>query len=116
MPVLGTCAGLIVLARRLIGGEPLLGVLDVTVRRNAYGRQVDSFEADVSLTGDAGEEAVRGVFIRAPVIEDVGPRVRVLAEHAGLPAVVEEGNVLAAAFHPELAGEDALHRRLLDRA
>jgi len=116
MPVLGTCAGLIVLARRVVGGQPLLGVLDVTVRRNAYGRQVDSFEADVLLSGDEGTQHVRGVFIRAPVIQDAGPRVRVLAEHAGLPAVVEQDNMLAAVFHPELAGEDRLHRRLLERA
>ena len=115
MPVLGTCAGLLVMARRVLDGEPLLWVLDVTVRRNAYGRQVDSFEADVELRAEGASASVRGVFIRAPVVEEVGPDVRVLAEHAGLPVVVEQGPLLGAAFHPELAGDDRLHRRLLQK-
>lgn len=112
MPILGTCAGLIVMAARVDGGEPLLALLDVSVRRNAYGRQVDSFEADVPVEG----EPVRGVFIRAPVIEDVGPDVRVLGEHDGRPVAVEQGNLIGVAFHPELAGEGGLHRRMLERA
>jgi 5'-phosphate synthase pdxT subunit len=111
MPMLGTCAGMIVMAERVLGGEPLLGLVDVTVRRNAYGRQVDSFEADVDVEGV--EDPVRGVFIRAPVVEEVGDRVRVLAEHAGKPVVVEQGNLLVASFHPELVGESQLHEYLL---
>ncbi len=114
MPILGTCAGLIVMARRVEGGEPLLSLLDVTVRRNAYGRQVDSFEADLSVEGV--ELPIRGVFIRAPVIEAVGPEVRVLAEHGGVPVVVEQGNLLGISFHPELVGEGRLHAYLLEKA
>jgi len=111
MPVLGTCAGMIVLAQRVSGGEPLFGVLDVTVQRNAYGRQVDSFEADVDVDGI--DHPVRGVFIRAPRVEAVGPDVRILAEHEGHPVVLEQGNVVVASFHPELVGEAALHAYVL---
>lgn len=111
MPILGTCAGMIVLARRVEGGEPLLGLFDITVRRNAYGRQVDSFEADLDVEGI--DHPVRGVFIRAPRVEDVGSDVRVLAEHEGHPVVLEQGNLLVASFHPELVGETALHEYLL---
>jgi 5'-phosphate synthase pdxT subunit len=110
MPMLGTCAGLIVMAERVIGGEPLLGVLDVEVRRNAYGRQSESFEADLEVGG----EPVRGVFIRAPVIESVGEGIEVLATHAGLPVVVAGGGLIGATFHPELAGDGRLHRRMLE--
>jgi 5'-phosphate synthase pdxT subunit len=81
--------------------------MDVTVRRNAYGRQVDSFETDVEVEGIG--HPVRGVFIRAPWIEDVGPGVRVLSEHDGRPVVLQQGRLLAASFHPELVGETALH-------
>jgi 5'-phosphate synthase pdxT subunit len=111
MPILGTCAGMIVLAQRVEGGDPLFGLLDITVRRNAYGRQVDSFEADVIVEGI--DHPVRGVFIRAPRVEDLGPRVRVLAEHEGHPVVLEQGHVLVASFHPELVGETGLHDYLL---
>ena len=111
MPILGTCAGMIVLAERVIGGEPLLGLMDVTVRRNAYGRQVDSFETDLEVRGI--EHPVRGVFIRAPRVEDVGDRVTVLAEHEGHPVVLEQENLLVASFHPELVRETGLHRYLL---
>jgi pyridoxal 5'-phosphate synthase pdxT subunit len=113
MPVFGTCAGMIVMAREVSGGEPLLSVLDIRVARNAYGRQVDSFEADVPLRDQ--DEPVRAVFIRAPVVEEVGDGVEVLAELEGRPIVVEEGDLLAAAFHPELAGDGRLHRRMLER-
>jgi 5'-phosphate synthase pdxT subunit len=113
MPILGTCAGMIVLATEVIGGEPLFALLDATVRRNAYGRQVDSFEADVSVDGI--DHDVRGVFIRAPWIERVGDRVRVLAAHEGRPVVVEQDRVLVASFHPELVGETGLHRYLLEK-
>ena len=111
MPILGTCAGMIVLADRVIDGEPLLSLMDVTVRRNAYGRQVDSFESDVDVEGI--DHPVRGVFIRAPWIEDVGPGVEVLARHEGRPVVLRQGTLLAASFHPELVGETALHAYFL---
>ncbi|MGH2661670.1 MAG: pyridoxal 5'-phosphate synthase glutaminase subunit PdxT [Actinomycetota bacterium] len=112
MPIFGTCAGMIVMAREVTGGEPLLSLVDIRVARNAYGRQVDSFEAEVPFSGG---EPVRAVFIRAPVVESVGDEVEVLAELDGHPVVVEQGSLLAAAFHPELAGEPRLHRRMLER-
>ncbi len=112
MPILGTCAGMIVLASRVKGGDPLLGLMDIGVRRNAYGRQVDSFETDLTVEGIG---SVRGVFIRAPRITDVGEGVRVLAEHEGTPVVLEQGNLLVASFHPELVGETALHEYLLSK-
>ena len=113
MPVFGTCAGMIVLADRVLGGDPLFAVMDIGVERNAYGRQVESFEADVDVAGI--EHPVRGVFIRAPRITDVGSGVRVLAEYEGAPVVLEEGNLLVSSFHPELIGETGLHRYLLDK-
>ncbi len=113
MPILGTCAGMIVLAERVQGGEPLFGLFDITVRRNAYGRQVESFETDLDVIGI--DHAVRGVFIRAPWVEDVGPTVTVLAEHEGHPVVLEQDNLLVASFHPELVGETALHEYLLKK-
>ncbi len=113
MPVLGTCAGMIVMARRVLGLEPLLGLVDITVERNAYGRQVDSFEADLGVVGV--DHPVRGVFIRAPVVRDVGDGVRVLAELEGAPVVLEQGNLVVASFHPELVGETRLHEYLLGK-
>jgi 5'-phosphate synthase pdxT subunit len=110
MPVFGTCAGMIVLARTVQDGETVLSLLDVEIRRNAYGRQVDSFEADVEVRGVG---TVRGVFIRAPRVEGVGPGVEVLAEHEGQPVVVQQGSILAAAFHPEIAEDPRLHERLV---
>ncbi len=107
MPVLGTCAGMIVCAGEVLDGEPLFGLVDMTVRRNAYGRQVDSFEADLSVGGVP--RPVRGVFIRAPWVERVGDGVEVLAEHEGRPVVLEQGAVLVSSFHPELVGETGLH-------
>jgi len=104
---------MIVMATEVEGGEPLLSLLDIRVARNAYGRQVDSFEADVPLRGEA--HPLRAVFIRAPVVESVGEGVEVLAELDGRPVVVEVGHLLAAAFHPELAGESRLHRRFLEK-
>jgi 5'-phosphate synthase pdxT subunit len=111
MPILGTCAGMIVLAERVVGGDPLFGLIDITVRRNAYGRQVDSFETDLAVEGI--DHPVRGVFIRAPWVEDVGAGVRVLAEHEDHPVVLEQENLVVASFHPELVGETALHEYLL---
>ena len=114
MPMLGTCAGMIVMAKRVEGGEPLLSLVDITVRRNAYGRQVDSFESDVEVNGI--DHPVRAVFIRAPIVEDVGPNVSVLAEHEGHPIVLEQRNLVVASFHPELAGETRLHEYVAGKA
>ncbi len=111
MPILGTCAGMIVLAAEVDGGEPLFQLMDIMVRRNAYGRQVDSFEADLDVRGI--DHPVRGVFIRAPWIERVGPGVEVLATFEGRPVVLEQGNLVVASFHPELVGETALHDYLV---
>src|SRR4051794_5051150 len=105
-PVLGTCAGMIMLDREH------LGVLDVHTCRNAFGRQVSSFESDVAVKG-AG--AMRAVFIRAPWVDQVGEGVEVLAEVDGHPVAVRQGNVLAVAFHPELTGDGRLHEWLVDR-
>jgi 5'-phosphate synthase pdxT subunit len=110
-PVFGTCAGMIVLSRDIVGGEePVLPLLDVTVERNAFGRQLDSFEADLSVP-ILGDQPVHGVFIRAPIIERTGPDVDVLARlDDGRIVAVRERNVIATAFHPELAGETRFHR------
>jgi pyridoxal 5'-phosphate synthase pdxT subunit len=105
-PVFGTCAGMILLDREH------LGLVDVFVRRNAYGRQVASFETDLEL-GDQGEK-VRGVFIRAPRVEDVGPDVEVLAELDGEPVLLRDGRFLVASFHPELTGDTRIHELFLD--
>jgi pyridoxal 5'-phosphate synthase pdxT subunit len=105
-PVFGTCAGLILLAR----GGPLER-LDAEVLRNAYGRQVESFEADLELDGEA--EPLHGVFIRAPRIVETGARVHVLASLDGDPVLVQEGGVLAASFHPELTDDTRVHERFL---
>ena len=110
-PVFGTCAGMIVLATEIAGGEPpILPLIDVTVERNAFGRQLDSFEAEISVPV-LGDTPVHAVFIRAPVIERVGPAVDVLARlDDGRVVAVRQGNVIATAFHPELAGETRFHR------
>ena len=110
-PIFGTCAGMIVLSREIVGGdEPVLPLLDVTVERNAFGRQLDSFEADIQVPV-LGDQPVHGVFIRAPVIDRTGPDVDVLARlDDGRVVAVRERNVLATAFHPELAGETRFHR------
>jgi 5'-phosphate synthase pdxT subunit len=110
-PIFGTCAGMIVLAREIAGGEePVLPLLDVTVERNAFGRQLDSFEADLSVPV-LGDQPVHGVFIRAPIIDRTGPDVDILARLEDERIVaVRERNVIATAFHPELAGETRFHR------
>lgn len=100
--VFGTCAGLIIL------GRSQLGLIDVSVARNAYGRQVASFECGVTVKG-LGDESLRAVFIRAPQIDEVGESVEVLASHQGAPVVVRERNVLACVFHPELTDDLRLH-------
>lgn len=113
MPMLGTCAGMIVMAERVEGGEPVLSLVDITVRRNAYGRQLDSFEADVAVEGI--DHPVRAVFIRAPWVEGVGRGVRVLAALDARPVVLEQGNLVVAAFHPELVGDTRLHEYVLGK-
>jgi 5'-phosphate synthase pdxT subunit len=112
-PMLGTCAGMILLSQRLDGGEaPYFDLLDVGVRRNGYGRQLDSFEADLDVPA-LGEPPLHGVFIRAPLVTDVGPDAEVLARDPdGNPVAVRQGRVLATAFHPELTGDRRLHRLL----
>ncbi len=105
-PMLGTCAGMILLDRKH------LDVLDLEVDRNAYGRQVASFEADLELAGD--ERPLRGVFIRAPRVADAGPEVEVLAELDGEPVLLREGHTIVAAFHPELTDDTRVHERFLD--
>lgn len=105
-PIFGTCAGMIVLDRNH------LGLVDVEVERNAYGRQTSSFEADVELDGDT--RPLRGVFIRAPRVREVGPGVEVPAELNGEPVLLRDGRVLAASFHPELTGDSRVHERFLD--
>jgi 5'-phosphate synthase pdxT subunit len=116
-PVLGTCAGMILLAREIADGDPpVFALLDVRVRRNAFGRQLDSFETDLAVPV-LGDTPVHGIFIRAPVIEATGPAVDVLARlDDGRVVAVRERNVLATAFHPELAGETRFHRLLATMA
>jgi 5'-phosphate synthase pdxT subunit len=110
-PLFGTCAGMIVLAREIAGDEePILPLLDITVERNAFGRQLDSFETELFVPV-LGDQPVHGVFIRAPVVERTGPGVDVLAQlEGGRIVAVRERNVVATAFHPELAGETRFHR------
>jgi 5'-phosphate synthase pdxT subunit len=110
-PLFGTCAGMIVLSSQIAGGEPpILPLLDVTVERNAFGRQLDSFEAELTVP-ILGDRPVHAVFIRAPVIEAVGPDVDVLARlDDGRIVAVRERNIIATSFHPELAGETRFHR------
>ena len=112
-PLLGTCAGMILLAARITDGdEPVLPLLDVDVKRNAFGRQLDSFEADLDVPL-LGERPVHGIFIRAPIVERVGPAVEVLSRlDDGRVVAVRHHNVIATAFHPELAGETRFHRLL----
>ena len=109
--VFGTCAGAILLARAVVPSQRSLGVLDVEVERNAYGRQVDSFEADVEATPPYGP--LRGTFIRAPKIRSAGPEVEVAGTFRGEPVLVRQGRVLAATFHPELQGANGVHRAFL---
>ena len=105
-PIFGTCAGMILLDRSH------LGLADFEVERNAYGRQVASFEADLELEGE--DRPFRGVFIRAPRVRDVGPGVEVLAERDGEPVLLRDGRVLVAAFHPELTDDPRIHERFLE--
>ena len=120
LPALGTCAGMIVLARGVTeGAQPLLGGMDIVVRRNAFGRQTRSFEAPVAMSGLDGAEAgapVDAVFIRAPWIERAGPGVQILARYGGHGVAARQGDLLVTAFHPELSGERRFHEWLVARA
>ncbi len=113
VPMFGTCAGLVFMARDCGRDQPLLGTMDIVVERNAFGRQVDSFEADLQIKG-IGEAPFHGVFIRAPVVRSVGPDVDVLAAmDDGRIVAVRQGIMLASAFHPELTDDDRMHRFFL---
>ena len=121
LPVYGTCAGMIMLADRITdaaSGQQTLGGIDMTVRRNAFGRQVDSFETDLRIR-ELGPEVVRAVFIRAPWVEDHGEQVEVLAsvERDGRshPVVVRQGRLLATSFHPEVTGDTRFHQHFVDQ-
>jgi len=117
LPVLGTCAGMILLAVRVTDGrddQRSFGAIDIDVRRNGYGRQVDSFEEKLSVTGLDGP--FHGVFIRAPVVERVGSDIEVLATVDGVPVLCREGAVLVSSFHPEMSGDGRIHERFLDLA
>jgi 5'-phosphate synthase pdxT subunit len=115
MPLYGTCAGLILMATEIVGSHAAphrLAVLDIAVQRNAYGRQVDSFEADLTVRGL--DDAFRAVFIRAPIVESIGNGVEVLAEHDGRPVLVRHGALLASTFHPEMTGDNRVHELFFD--
>ena len=116
MPVYGSCAGMILIADRVLDaveGQETFGGLDITARRNAFGRQVDSFETDLEIEGITGPK-FRAIFIRAPWIEDFGSKVEVLAKVDGHPVAVRSGNLFATSFHPELTGDNRVHRYFLD--
>ncbi|MCS6937318.1 MAG: pyridoxal 5'-phosphate synthase glutaminase subunit PdxT [Candidatus Bipolaricaulota bacterium] len=112
-PLYGTCAGMILLARELSDPYPenRIALMDIAVKRNAYGRQLDSFEADLQIKNIG---SFRAVFIRAPKIVRVGSGVEILAEHDGVPVLVRQKNLLASSFHPELTGDPRVHRYFLE--
>jgi len=113
LPVYGSCAGMILLADRIVDGkdgQKTFGGIDMTVRRNAFGRQVDSFESDLNFNG----QLLHAVFIRAPWVEEVGKEVQVLSEAAGHAVAVRQGNLLATSFHPELTADMAVHTYFFD--
>ena len=115
MPVFGTCAGMILLASHVSDARPdqrSFSAIDIDVQRNAYGRQVDSFETDIAVKGFA--EPLHAVFIRAPRVTRIGDSVEVLAEHAGAAVLVRSKTVMAAAFHPELTDDDRVHQMFVD--
>ena len=117
MPAFGTCAGMILLATRLADGrydQRSFGAIDLDVRRNGYGRQIDSFEKDLEVAGL--DEPFRGVFIRAPVVDRVGDDVEILATGDGVPMLCLQGTVMVSSFHPEMYGEARIHARFLDLA
>ena len=115
MPILGTCAGMILLSSKIIDGrsdQKSLSLIDIETRRNGYGRQIDSFESDLSIEGFDG--SFRGVFIRAPLVEKVGSKVEVLSQVNGRPVMCKQGSVLVTSFHPELADDDRILAEFLE--
>ena len=119
-PLWGTCAGLIFMAKDVQRNQPLLGLMDVTVQRNAFGRQVDSFEANISIKRVDGNKVFHAIFIRAPLIESVGAGVEVLAhvekDNAEVIVAAQQGNLLVTSFHPELSNDDRFHRYFVKMA
>ena len=116
MPLYGTCTGLILMAKEIENCvQYRLGLMDITVRRNAYGRQVDSFEADIEVA-ELGTCPVRAVFIRAPKVTRANGKVQVLGEHEGVPVLVRQGNLLASSFHPELTEDTRIHEYFVEMA
>lgn len=115
MPILGTCAGMILLSSKITDGrsdQKPLNLMGVEIRRNGYGRQIDSFESDLSIEGFDG--SFRGIFIRAPLVEAVSEEVEVLAEVNGRPVMCRQGSIIATSFHPELADDDRIHAEFLE--
>jgi 5'-phosphate synthase pdxT subunit len=118
MPVLGTCAGMIMLSRRafdrVVGDtkQKLVGPLDIVIERNAFGRQNDSFEADLAIP-TVGSEPFKGVFIRAPAVTEIGPNVEILAKFDNRTVAVKQDNIIGTAFHPELSGDNRIHKHFL---
>ena len=116
MPVYGSCAGMILLANNILGamdGQEVFGGLNISVRRNAFGRQVDSFESDIAFA-DGSDISLRAVFIRAPWVENVGTGVEVLAQIDSHPIAVRSSTILATSFHPELTGDHRIHRYFIE--
>ncbi len=117
MPILGTCAGMILLSSKIADGrsdQKPLNLIDIEVRRNGYGRQINSFESDLFIEGF--ESSFRGVFIRAPLVEDVSERVEVIAELNGRPVMCRQDSTIVTSFHPELADDDRIHAEFLEMA
>ena len=113
-PVLGTCAGMVLLAKKVAGSEvESLGGIDIEIKRNAFGRQVDSFETDLSLPA-LGDKAFRGIFIRAPIVQRIEPGVEILCRINNTAVAVKQGKVLACAFHPELTDDSRFHRYFIN--
>ena len=115
MPILGTCAGMILLSSKITDGrsdQKPLNLMGVEIRRNGYGRQIDSFESDLSIEGF--DTSFRGIFIRAPLVEAVSEEVEVLAEVNGRPVMCRQGSIIATSFHPELADDDRIHAEFLE--
>ena len=115
MPILGTCAGMILLSSKITDGrsdQKPLNLMDVEIRRNGYGRQIDSFESDLSIEGF--DTSFRGIFIRAPLVETVSEEIEVLAEVNGRPVMCRQGSIIATSFHPELADDDRIHAEFLE--
>ncbi len=114
VPMFGTCAGMIIMANRISGGEePHLGIMDVEVNRNSFGRQVDSFETDLEMPA-VGQDPFPAVFIRAPHIREIGKETDILAKYEDRMVAVQQGNLLATSFHPELTEDNRIHKYFLD--